>query len=80
MRFRKSFVSGQYLCLFFSSFSTFAKKIVFAYFVSFFSRSLSNGRFCERCIGAWCYVFQLVVRLCYDFFKLKHLFLIISSG
>ena len=68
MRFHKSFVSGQYLCFFFSSVSTFAKKIMFLLILSFvFSRCPSSGRFCERCIGAWYYVNQLVVRLFYDF-------------
>ena len=37
MRLHKSFVSGQYLCSFFSSFIIFAEKFfVFAYFVVYF--------------------------------------------
>ena len=37
MRFHKSFVSGQYLCFFFSSFIIFAEKFLFfADFVAYF--------------------------------------------
>ena len=50
MHFHKSFVIGQYLCFVFFSFSTFAERFLFLLILlSVFSRSLSNGSFCERC-------------------------------
>ena len=52
MRFRKNFVSCQYLCFFFSSFIADSLIFfVFAYFVffCFFPRNLSNSRSFERC-------------------------------
>ena len=44
----------------------------------FSSRSLIKGKSLERSNEAWHYVIQLVW-VCNDFFKLKHLFLLISS-
>ena len=40
------------------------------------SRSLFNVRSCGRCNDAWHYVIRLEDRLCNDFFKLKHLYLL----
>ena len=76
--FHKSFVSGQYLCSFFSTSITFTKKFRFCLFC-FFSWSGSNDRSCERCNEAWFYAIQSVVRLCNDFLKLRDLFSFISS-
>ena len=72
-------LSGQYLCFFFSSFITFAEKILFKLIlVLVFSLSLFIGRSCERFNEPWYFAIQLVVRFGNDFLKLKHLFLIIS--
>ena len=45
-------------------------------FLFFFSRSLFIARSFECYIEAWYYINQLKVRLCNEFFKLKHLFLL----
>ena len=42
----------------------------------FLSLSLFDIRSRWRCNESWHYVIQLVDRLCYDCFKLKHLFLL----
>ena len=42
----------------------------------FLSLSLFNVSSCWCCNEAWYYVIQLVDRLCNNFFKLKHLFLL----
>ena len=47
--------------------------------LSCFSRSLIKDRSRERSNEAWHYVIQLLIWVCSDFFKLKILFLIISS-
>ena len=79
MHFHKSFVRGQYLCFFFSSFGTFAEKFLILLILLFvFSCSLSNDRPCERCNDAWYHAIQLVVWFCNDVFKLIYLFLIIG--
>ena len=68
-RFHNSFMSGQYLCFFFPTSSTFSEKNCFCLFccLFFFSCSLSNGRSCERYNEAWFYAIQsVVVRLCND--------------
>ena len=58
----------------------FAVKFLFLLIFCLFSFSFFfNGSSRELCNEAWNYVIQLVVWLCDEFLKLKHLFLIISS-
>ena len=61
-------------CLFFFYLSQIVRKRTVRNLIE--SRKVFNGR--SRLNEAWHYLFQLLVWLCNDFFKRKHLFLIIS--
>ena len=50
--------------------------LFFLFVVVVLSRSLFNRR--SRCNEAWQYLIQLLVWLCNNVFKLKHLFLFVS--